>query len=143
LAIWLSREFHSEVVRRSDEKIVAALESEGMFTWYDEFSAKVQADAAVLELVAQAAELIADEPINREMQALLDNLNEGIPIGDASLAGRKNTAREFEAIAKRTGLRTFVRFRDLYQRQYEDAERIHKAQMRIIEALRQKRESSA
>jgi len=138
LAIWLSQEFHTEVVKRSDPKILATIESEGMFTWYEAFSAKVQNDAVVLELVAKAAELVADEPINREIQALLDDLSEAIPIGEASLAARKTTAQEYAAIATRTGLQTFARLRDTYQRQYEDAERIHKAQMRIVEALRQR-----
>jgi hypothetical protein len=135
LWMWLALDFSSEAVKRSDPTILTTLEREGMFEWYDKFSAKVQADAAVFEVAAKRAEL----PVGRmtpEIKALLDYVSEIISAGETKLEARKNTAQEYDGLAKRTGLKTLARLSDTFRRQYEDADRLHQAGMRLIGLLR-------
>jgi hypothetical protein len=139
LAIWMSHDFNTDVVQRSDPRILAILESEQFFGWYDGFSLKVRQEAAVMELAAMQAEASVGLPLTAEIQALIDDFGEVVSVGEVSLAARKNTASEYENLAARTGLETFARLRDMYRRQFEDANRLQQAKLRLIAALRQRK----
>jgi len=80
-------------------KILGTLERQGMFAWYNEFSAKVRSDAAVLEMVATAADASTSGPLTGEMQAFLIEVTAMNANGDARVEARKNTADEYAALA--------------------------------------------
>jgi len=142
LWMWLALGFSSEAVKRSDSTILTTLEQEGMFEWYDGFSAKVQADAAVFEVAAKQAELSGGQ-MTPEIETLLDYVSEIISAGETTLEARKNTAQEYDELAKRTGLETLARLSDTFRRQYEDGDRLHQAGTRLIRALRQMKPQAA
>ena len=138
LSIWLSQEFTAEAVRLVDGRILDVLEREGLFKWHDDFSADAQTIAATLEFAAKAAELSIGEPMNPDIQALLDDLIETIPLAEASLKAKEQTANDYDELAKTTDLKTFDRFKSLYRLQYDEAQRVHQARTRLIEALRRR-----
>jgi len=139
LGAWLAQEYTTEAAQRSDAKILGILETEGMFSWYDAFSEKVRRDAAVLEFVADAAEKISGGPWPTEMEAFLAEVTAMSEHGESRVDARRNTAQDYNTLAEKTGFKTFARLRDEYQRQYEDACRIHDAQARLLKALRQRK----
>ena len=141
LYAWLSLNFTSPEARDLDAAMITTLETEGFFKWYDEFSARVQADAAAVELAADAAEASIHQRKDAAIQALIGDLKETEPMADASLRARKQTMEEYEELARRTSLRTFARLHGVYQRQYDDADRIHRAKKRVIAALSQRKPS--
>lgn len=138
LSIWLSQEYKSSAAQQSDSRILAILDREGMFSWYDEFSANARRMAGILEFAAQAAELSTGEPRSVEIQALLDDMRETMPLADAALERRRSTAQDYEAVAKATDFKTFARIASLYKQQYDDAVRIHEARRRLVDALDQR-----
>jgi len=135
VSIWLSIEQNSDVVNGADEIILSVLEREGMFQWLDEFSVGATSLAQTLEFAATAAEQSMNEPMNADIESLLDDLTETAQLGQSSLAGRAATKNDYANLASKTGLKTFDRLRGVYQRQFDDAERIHQARARIIAAL--------
>jgi hypothetical protein len=138
LSIWLSNESSSNAVRQADAPVLDVLERKGIFKWYEDFSADARAMAAILELAATAAELSTGTRMDPETQALLNDLQEAIPLAEASLARRESTAQDYKNLATTTGLKTFERFASAYKKQHEDALRIHSARTRLMDALRRR-----
>jgi hypothetical protein len=135
LSIWLSHNYNSDVARKADERIVDIFEREGMFRWYEQFSAEAIVSAQMLEFAATAAEASVGEPTNPEIKVLLDDLRETMPLAEGVLERRKATAQDYDGVARTTALSTFGRLASVYRKQYEDAVRIHKARRRLIDAL--------
>jgi hypothetical protein len=138
LSMWLSREHDTSAVRLADAPILSVLEREGTFKWYEEFSGNAQRLAEILEFAARAAELSTQEPRTAEIQLLIEDLKEAIPLAKAALERRQGTARDYEDLAKTTRLQTFERLASIYRRQYDDAARIDKARTRLVDALDQR-----
>jgi len=137
LATWLSTEFRSEAAKQADLVVLKVLDRAGMFKWYDEFHTESGKQIVALEWAAEAAE-ISKGKRSSEIEAFLRDLGDSAQLRQASLQGRRATAREYRNLARTTGLKYFQCFDAIYGRQYQDAKRRHKAIDRMIAALKRR-----
>lgn len=138
LTIWLSAEFHSDLAKQSDPIILKILEREGMFEWHDQFRRNARWHITVYEWAADGFEASAHYPMSSEIEAFLPNLTDTDDLRRSSLQGRRATSQEYRYLANKTGLKIFERLSAIYREQYQDAERVHRAIDRMIDALKQR-----
>jgi len=134
---WLSDSFASDTAKRADKLILALLESEGFFRWYEELGNQRRALCEIFHLAALEAGRAANERQTEETRTLLNDLLDSAELGEVSLKGRRDTRDSYQRLASDTGLSIFQHLSQKYQDEYDDAERLHNARKRLIVALRQ------
>jgi hypothetical protein len=138
LMVWLSARSSSDECKRADPVILATLQSEGMFTWQSDFRANTRTLIAIFEWAADAAEVSEKYQMLPEIEALLTDFRDIAALMHSSLDGRRNTAQMYQTLASRTGLKTFERFAGIYNQEYSDAQRLHVAVDRMLNALKRR-----
>jgi uncharacterized protein YycO len=142
LISWLSMEFRSDAVKKSDPAILKILETEGMFKWQDRLRMNTLRHIEIIEWAATGFEASAHYPMTAETESLLRDFADTEELRQSSLQRRRGTSEEYRQLAKMTGLKVFERLSEVYLQEYQDAQRLHGAIDRMLAAVKRRTPSS-
>jgi hypothetical protein len=142
LISWLSMEFRSDTVKKSDPAILKILETEGMFKWQDRLRMNTLRHIEIIEWAATGFEASAHYPMTAETESFLRDFADTEQLRESSLQRRRVTSEEYRQLAKKTGLKVFERLSEIYLQEYQDAQRLHSAIDRMLAAVKRRTPSS-